>query len=89
MAEGPNFIQLKEMLTIVYPEPSGNINISGDNLKRIMTLMGFEFMIQGDQGIEDVRQGLDAAGTGVVKIDDFAHYLEDYVAECTNEEALV
>ena len=33
MVDGANFAQLKDMLTIAYPNPSGQINIAGDNLK--------------------------------------------------------
>ena len=77
------------MLTIVCPDPTGNISITNDNLKRIMTSMGFEFMVCGENEITEVRTALDPEGTGTVKIDNFARYLDEYVSECTNEEALV
>ena len=76
------------MLTITCPDPSGNINISGDNLRRIITTMGFEFMIMVETDMEEVRRGLDPDGTNNVKIADFARYLDEYVSECTNDEAL-
>ena len=77
------------MLTIVCPDPAGNINISNENLRKIMTSMGFEFMVSGDNELTEVRSALDPDGTGSIKIENFARYLDEYVSECTNEEALV
>lgn len=80
------------MLTICYPDPNGNINISvqgtKDHLMRTMTLMGFEFLVMSDNEREEVRKSLDPNGTGMVKIDDFARYLNDFVTECTDNDAL-
>lgn len=80
------------MLTIAYPDPQGNINISvqgqTDNLRRIMTIMGFEFMIVSENDLQELRTTLDPNSTGMVKIEDFARHLDDIVSECTNEEAL-
>ena len=79
------------MLTIVAPEPNGNIDISmrgGDQLKKILTAMGFEFMTMVEAEYEEYRKALDPNATGVVKIDDFARYLDDFVSACTNEQAL-
>ena len=92
MVDGPNVQQIKDMLTICHPDPSGNINIAAqgqnDNLVRIMTLMGFEFLVFMDHEREEVRKALDPNSTGMVKIDDFARYLNDYVTECTDSGAL-
>ena len=80
------------MLTIAYPDPQGNINISvqgqTDNLRRIMTIMGFEFMVVSENDLQELRTTLDPNSTGMVKIEDFARHLDDIVSECTNEEAL-
>ena len=89
MVEGANFQQLKEMLTIVYPDPNGNINIQGDNLKKLMTQMGFEFVVSEEAELNQLRQDLDANATGTVKIDDFARHLEEFVNAMTDENALV
>ena len=92
MVDGPNVEQLKEMLTIVCPDPNGNIDIGMrgpvDNLKRILVLMGFEFMTLVEAEYEEHKKELDPDGTGNVKIDDFARFLDNYVSECTNEQAL-
>ena len=88
MVESANQKRLKEMLTLLCPNPNGSINIAGDQLKRLMVDMGFEFMVMNDQGINEVREALDSGGRGFVPIDDFASYLDEYVAECTNDQSL-
>ena len=91
MVQSANIQQIKDMLTICCPDPNGNINIQGENLKRIMTMMGFEFLIMMDNEVDQVRTALEAlepAGQQVVKIDEFATYLNDYVEECTDASAL-
>ena len=69
------------MLTIAHPDPSGNINISKqgqrDNLRRILTMIGFEFMLEGGgDAAEEIRRTLDPNGTNLVKVGDFATFLE-------------
>ena len=51
-------------------------------------MMGFEFLVMMDNETEELRRTLDPKGTGIVKIDDFARYLNDFVAECTDADAL-
>ena len=85
MVESQNIIRLKEMLTLVCPNPDGTIGIAGDKLKRVMIDMGFEFMVMNDAGVTEVREALDSGARGFVPINDFASYLDEYVAECTNE----
>ena len=53
-----------------------------------MTVMGFEFMVASEQDLTELRTALDPNQTGTVKIADFARHLDEYVSECTNEEAL-
>ena len=93
MVDGANVAQIRDMLTIVSPDPNGNIDISvkgtTDNLKRIMTQMGFEFLVTNESDNENIRKEIDPNATGMVKIDDFARFLDNFVAECTNEETLV
>ena len=50
--------------------------------------MGFEFMIASENELLELRTALDPNSTGMVKIGDFARHLDEYVTECTNEEAL-
>ena len=48
MVDGAYFAQLKDMLTMTCPNPSGQINIAGENLKKIMTNLGFEFLVMSE-----------------------------------------
>ena len=60
MVQSANIQQIRDMLTICCPDPHGNINIQGENLKRIMTMMGFEFLIMMDNEVDQVRTALEA-----------------------------
>lgn len=49
MAESGHMQMLREMLTLCCPNPSGKIDITRDDvLKRLMTNMGFEFLVNTD-----------------------------------------
>eukprot|EP00354_Favella_ehrenbergii_P008189 CAMPEP_0170466374 /NCGR_PEP_ID=MMETSP0123-20130129/10361_1 /TAXON_ID=182087 /ORGANISM="Favella ehrenbergii, Strain Fehren 1" /LENGTH=153 /DNA_ID=CAMNT_0010732493 /DNA_START=12 /DNA_END=473 /DNA_ORIENTATION=+ len=88
MAESANIVRLREMLTFVSPNPAGTVSVAGDNLKKVMVAMGFEFMVVNDAGIQEVRDAVDSGGRGFVPIDEFASYLDNAVIECTDEQAL-
>ena len=51
MVESTSVVRLKEMLTLVSPNPNMTVNIAGDNLKKVMIAMGFEFMVVSDKEI--------------------------------------
>ena len=88
MVESTSVVRLKEMLTLVSPNPNMTVNIAGDNLKKVMISMGFEFMVVSDKEIQDVRDAIDSGGRGFVPIDEFANYLDNAVTECTDDQAL-
>ena len=92
MVDGAFVAQLKDMLTIVFPNPDGKVNIGAagqnDSLKRVLKLMGFEFLTMKDEELEAIRTELAPDGEGNVTIDNFARYLDNYVTECTDDDAL-
>ena len=85
MVESANIARLKEMLTLLCPNPAGTIDIAGDKLKKIMINMGFEYLVITDANINEIREALDAGGRGFVPLDQFANYLDDHVANCTSD----
>ena len=50
--------------------------------------MGFEFLVMMDHELDEVRKTVDPNNSGKVQIDDFARYLNDFVSECTDDDAL-
>jgi Ca2+-binding EF-hand superfamily protein len=83
--------KIKEMLTIACPVPDGNIPISQrpqrDDLKELLKVLGFEFLIEGK--LEDVRKELDPDGKGTVAIDFCAEWMAKQLNEHLNEQILV
>jgi Ca2+-binding EF-hand superfamily protein len=83
--------KIKEMLTIACPVPDCNIPISArpqrDDLKELLKILGFEFLIEGK--LEDVRKELDPDTKGTVAIDFMSDWMSKQLTEHLNEQILV
>jgi Ca2+-binding EF-hand superfamily protein len=83
-------VKIKEMITIACPIPDGNIPISNrpqrDDLKELLKLLGFEFLIADN--LEDIRKELDGEGKGTVPIDSLVSWVQKQLDTYLNDQLL-